>query len=259
MRIPIEDTYPNKPIDIVLLTCNRCNIAELFIDDLYARVKYPEKIRLIVVDDDSVDDTPKMLERKQQEGKVHVFLSAPSTNICQAYNRGFEYVKSPYFLMAQEDIRVPKVGPDDVIEQLISLMEKYPEYGGIGCRIERIPNMDWALGNEDVAPARKSLSCYLRIQLKDDYERMGKLNERKGWDDIEFLGKIRSIGLEGGWAKNLWCSHARGYAPNRNYNVKPRTWGFNHLTRMNQAIERKPYPKVDEWTNVPLPGEKIYR
>ena len=258
MRAPKEETYPNKTIDVVLLTCNRSAVTEQGIDDLYARVKYPDKIRLIVVDDDSVDDTPNMLKKKQEEGKVHVIISAPSTNICQGYNRGFEHVVSPYFLMMQDDIRIPKLEPD-IIEQLIGLMEKYPEQGGIGCRIERIPNMDWALGNEDIAPARKSLSCYFRIQLKNDYEKMGRLDERKGWDDINFLARIRNVGLEGSWAKNLWCSHARGYAPNRNYNIKPRSWGFNHLTRMNQAIERKPYPKVDEWTNVPLPGEKCYR
>lgn len=259
MRVEPNLTYPNTTIDIVALTCNRCEVAEKGIDDLFERIKYPDKVRLIVVDDESVDDTPKMLERKKQEGKVHLIISAPSTNISQAYNRAFEHVQSPYFIMMQEDIRIPKYDDKDIIERLIELMEKYPEYGGIGCRIERIPNMDWALGNEDVAPARKSLSAYFRIQLKSDYDRMGWLDERRGWDDVNFLARIRSIGLEGGWAKNLWASHARGYAPNRNYNVKPRSWGFNHLSRMNQAIEAKPYPKVDEWTNVPLPGEKVYR
>lgn len=259
MRILSEDTYPNKTIDIVLLTCNRCKIAEESINDIYDRVKHPDKIRLIVVDDESVDDTPQMLERMKQEGKVHVLISAPSTNICQAYNRGFEHVQSPYFLMMQEDIRIPRLEPKDVIEQMIDLMEKYSNAGGIGCRIERIPNMNWALGNEDLAPARKSLSCYFRIQTKEDYINMGKLNEGRGWDDVNFFHRITAMGREAWWAKNLWCSHARGYAPNRNYNVKPRSWGFNHLSRMNQAIERKPYPKVHPDTNVPLPGEKCYR
>jgi GT2 family glycosyltransferase len=259
MKIQKELTYPNQPIDVLLLTCNRGHIAELSIDDLYERVKYPEKIRLIVVDDASVDGTQDMLRRKQDEGMVDVLLTEPNSTICQAYNRGFEHVQSEYFLMMQDDIRVPKLEPLDVIEQLIDLMEKYPEQGGIGCRIERIPNMDWSLGNEDIAPARKALSCYFRIQRKSDYEKFGGMDDKKAWDDINFLAKIRSLGLEGSWAKNIWCSHARGYAPDRNYIVKPRAWGFNHLTRMNQAIERKPYPKVDEWTNIPLPGEKIYR
>jgi len=259
MRILKEEIYPNKTIDVVVLTCNRCNISEKFIDDLYERVKYPDKIRLIVVDDESTDNTLNMLKEKKEQKKVDVIISAQSKNLCQAFNRGFNEVSSPYFLMAQDDIRIPKIEPD-VIEQLIDLMEKYPNYGGIGCRIERVPNMNWDLGDDNIAPARKALPAYFRIQLKSDYELMGKLDENRVWDAPEFLRRIRAINLEGGWAKNIWSSHARGYAPNRNYNILPRNWGTNHLTRTNQAIKEKPYPQIDEWTNIPLNnGQKIYK
>lgn len=258
-RVHPDNRYPNKTIDIVLLTANRKECSEKTIDYICDRVQHPDKIRLIVIDDGSTDGTKEMLDKKKEEGKVAIIIhNTEHQTLSAAYNMGFKHVKSDYFMMCQDDIRIPKL-EQDIIIQLQDLMEKYPNYGGIGTRIERIPNMDWTLGNEDLAPARKSLSAYFRIQLKSDYEKMGMLNASKTWDDVNFLLRIREIGLEGAWAKNLWSSHKMGYAPNRNYKHKPRLWGFGHLTRMNQAIERKPYPRVDENTNVPLDGEKCYR
>jgi len=258
-RVHPKNRYPHKKIDIIMLSANRKDNTEKTIDYIYDRVEYPDKIRLIVVDDESVDGTIEMLERKCKEGKVDVLINRTENTISAAYNIGFRHVTSEYFVMAQDDLRIPKITPD-VIIQLQDLMEKYPEQAGIGTRIERIPNMNWSLGNEDLAPARKALSAYFRIQLSSDFKKMGMLNPKKVWDDVSFLHKVRTnLKMDGSWAKNLWCSHKMGYAPDRNYKVVPRKWGFGHLTRMNQAIEKKPYPKVHKLTNIPLPGEKVYK
>ena len=254
--------YPESKIDIILLSCNRVKNTMQTIDRLYYALKYPGLINLIVVDNESIDGTYEYLQKELKNGRVHILETCPDVDpITKAYNIGFKHVASDYFIMMQDDIDIPKLEPRDIIEQLIELIEKHPEQGGIGCRIERIPNMNWDLGNEDLAPARKALSCYFRIQRKSDYEKMGMLDEHKSWDDINFLEKIRKIGLEGSWAKNLWCSHARGYCLDRAYTVKPRKWGWagGIHSRMNQAIFKKPYPAVDSDTCVPLPGEKIYR
>lgn len=258
-RVHPNNRYPNKTIDIIMLSANRKECTEKTIDYIYDRVEYPDKIKLIVVDDESVDGTVEMLKQKKKDGKVNILLNSGNNTISAAYNAGFAYVKSEYFLMMQNDIRAPKLNPDFIV-QFQNLMEKYPEQAGIGAKIERVPNMDWTLGNKDLVPARKALSAYCRIQLRDDYRRMGMLNSQKTWDDINFLYKVREVlKMDCSWAKNIWCSHKMGYAPNRNYKIVPRKWGFGHLARMNQAIEKKPYPKVDEFTNIPLPGEKIYR
>jgi len=254
--------YPQSKIDIILLSCNRVENTKKTIDRIYYALKYPEMINLIVVDNESVDGTYEYLQEEVKNGRVHILETCPDVDpITKAYNIGFKHVTSDYFLMSQDDIDIPRLEQKDVIEQLIDLMEKYPDHGGIGLRIERIPNMNWSLGNEDLAPARKALSCYFRIQRKEDYEKMGMLNERKAWDDINFLERMRACGKECSWTKNIWCSHARGYCLDRAYLVKPRKWGWagGIHSRMNQAIFRKPYPRVDVDTCIPLPGEKIYR
>jgi hypothetical protein len=163
----------------------------------------------------------------------------------------------------QDDITVPDLEPC-VIQQLIGLMEKYPENARIGCRIQRIPNMDWAAGNEDIVPARKAASAYFRIHRRADVEKLGDYPfGNQTWDDVAWARQARSkLGMEVSWAKNLWADHSRGYCPNRGYNVIDRKWGWGEIVgshSRNQEILRKPYPQIDPKTNIPLPGEKIYR
>lgn len=244
--------------DIILITCNRIEKTRETIDELYKRIKVP--FRLIVVDDMSIDGTAEYLKEQKELGRVHVFESLENSNICQAYNKGFEHVQSKYFITMQDDITVPDLEPD-VIIQLIDLMEKYPDAGSIGCRIQRIPNLDWAAGTEDVLPARKAASAYFRIQKREDMMKMMPYPfGNQSWDDMAMTKQVRKkLHKECYWAKNLWCDHSRGYCLDRGYLVKPRKWGTGIHTRTRQAHIDKPYPKVDPKTCVPLPGEKVYR
>jgi glycosyltransferase involved in cell wall biosynthesis len=245
-------------IDIILLTCNRVDNSRETIDQLHKRIKVP--FRLIVIDDESVDGTQEYLKEQVELGRVDVFSSLKNSNICQAYNKGFEYVESDYFFCMQDDITVPDLDLC-VTTQLIELLEKYPENASIGCRIQRIPNLDWSAGNEDIVPARKAASAYFRVHRKSDVEKLGKEPfGNKSWDDMAWVSQVRNVlKMEASWAKNLWADHSRGYCPERGYHVKPRKWGTGIHSRLEQEIARKPYPKIDLKTNKPLPGEKIYR
>ena len=251
--------YPNNKIDIILLTCNRKDITKKTIEDLYERVNYPDKIRLIVVDDESVDGTTEMLRELKGQDLIDILIeSKEHKNICMGYNEGFKHIKSEYFICMQDDITIPKLEPKDVIEQLIDFMEKYPDHGGIGCRIQHIPNMNWQPG--DLTPARKSLSAYFRISRKSDFEDSENPFGRRDWDDQAFVSIIRNKkGMECSWANNLWCDHSRGYCEDRGYKVLPRKWGTGIHSRTTQSYTRKPYPKIDPLTNIPLQGEKLYR
>lgn len=254
MRVKEKDRYPNKEIDIILLSCNRKDNTKKTIDKLYSRVKDVSKIRLIVVDNKSVDGTYEMLRDYKERGLVNVLLSSPDdSTISESYNIGFASVKSEYFIMAQDDIDIPKLEPKDVIEQLQDLMEKYPEQVGIGCLIERIPNLNLSKGNSDLIPARKSLSAYFRIQTKKDFEEMGMLNPKKTWDDLNFQVRAREVlGKDCSWSRNIYCSHKRGYCKDRGYLTKPRKWGVGIHSRECQDWIVKPYPEVDPLTNKPL-------
>ena len=254
MIVPKEKQYPNTKISIVLLTCNRKDNTKETIDQLYKRVKYPEKIHLIVVDNNSVDGTYKLLQEYKEKGMVDVLISSPDdSTISESYNIGFKCVESEYWIAQQDDITIPKLEPKDVIEQLIDLMEKYPKQVGIGLRIQRIPNLSLKNGNSDLIPARKSLSAYFRIQTKEDFIRMGMLNPKKIWDDVNFQMRVRGV-LEKdcSWTRNIYADHSRGYCKDRGYLVKPRKWGTGIHSREHQDWIDRPYPEINPITNIPI-------
>ena len=246
-----------NPIDILLLTCNRGHLSKRTIDGIIERTRTP--YRLIVIDNNSTDDTVDILKKFDSENKIHklILLDKEHTvNIAGAYNIGLEYVESEYFMTMQDDVIVPDVEPD-WIQQLIALMEKNPGHGGIGCRIQRIPNMKWLDG--DLTPARRSLSAYARIQKKSDIDKLQDGFGLRDWDDLAFVSQVRGkLKKECSWANNLWCNHIGHAVENRGYpDGYKRMWGWDK----NRVLDftHKPYPQIDPKTNKPLPGEKIYR
>lgn len=242
----------NKPIDIILITCNRVETTKVAIDQLYKRLKTP--FRLIVVDNESVDGTYEYLQEEKRGGRIHSLETCPEElPITMSYNIGFKQVESPLFITMQDDIIVPDLDIC-VIQQLADLINKYPDYAGIGCRIQRIPNINWTLGNEDLVPARKALSAYFRIQRKEDFEKLGEdpFGVRQ-WDDLAFVHQVRNLlKKECGWAKNIWCDHSMGYCKDRGYLVKPRKWGTGIHSRTDQSYIEKPYPEINPKTNIPV-------
>jgi len=234
-----------KEIDIILITYNRLQLSKQTIEELYKRTKTP--FRLIIVDNVSEDGTRDYLkELAIKNENVELVLLDKPVNICMAYNEGFKRVKSELFITMQDDVIIPELEPD-VIQQLINLINKYPEQGGIGCRVQKIPNVIWTDG--DLSPARKALSAYFRIQRKKDVIKMGGFGNR-WWDDLAFAAKIRSIGKEVSWANNLWCNHTGYMVPNKGYGKRKRRWGWSEA-RMNVYL-KKPYPKIDPKTNIPI-------
>ena len=245
-----------KPIYIIITTCNRKHFIKSTIDALYDRLENPEFIQLIVVDDSSTDGTLEYLQEMKETGKIYKIISMDFDNLCEMYNEGFKHVKSEYFIVTQDDLIIPKLKPD-VVEQLIALMKKYPNQGGISCRIQHIPNMEWLEG--DLTPARKGLAAYFRIQKRSDMMIANGFGNRQR-DEISFSSQLSKIGKKTSWANNLWCNHI-GHCVDRGYEIKPRKWGTGIHSRMlkKRDIERKPYPKIDLITNKPIKGEKIYR
>lgn len=246
---------------IILLTCNRKKFSKRTIDGFYERLINPHFIHLIVIDNNSTDGTVELLKEYEFDGKIDKLILLGEdevVNVSNAYNTCFKYVESEFFFTAQDDIVIPKLEPD-VAEQLIMLLEKNSEAAMVASRIQRIPNLQVNMGNEDLIPARRALSAYFRVQRQSEFKKMGENPfSTKKWDDVGTLINVREkLGKEGYWARNLYCDHLGYMSDNRGYPadyVNKFAWS----TRKSDNI-RKPYPKIDPLTNVPLPGEKIYR
>lgn len=242
---------------IILLTCNRKALSKIAIDSLFERLINPQFIHLIVIDNNSFDGTVEMLKEYKDQGKISKLIllgDGETVNIATAYNMGIKYVESDWFITMQDDIRISKLNPD-IVEQLISLMEKYPDHGAISARIQRIPNLEINDGNEDLIPCRKSISAYFRIQKKSDMLKLETCFGTKDWDDLAMKQQMDTIGKKASWCRNIWVDHM-GHADNRGYpDGYERAWGWG-----NKKVDpRKPYPKINSETCEPLAGEKIYR
>lgn len=246
---------------IILLTSNRKEFSQKTIDGYYERLINPHFIHLIVIDNNSQDGTVDMLRKYEKEGKIHKLIllgEGEAVNISNAYNMGFQYVESEYFVTGQDDIVISKLEPD-LFERLVELMEKYPNAGMMATRIQRIPNLLVNESDDYVIPSRRALSAYFRVQRKSDFEKMGENPfSTRDWDDIGTLENVRNkLGKEGYWAKDLWCDHLGYTTENRGYpDGYKRMWGWNNRASDNK---RKPYPQIDPLTCKPLDGQKIYR
>ena len=149
----------------------------------------------------------------------------------------------------QDDVVVPKLSPC-VVEQLVGLMEDFPEYGSIGCRIQRVPNVDFTVSGK-VVPIRKSLASYFRIHRRSDIVKCGGFGDRR-WEATGINQQLATIGKKCGWAKDLWCDHL-GYCENRGFPdwyIKENAWPYKD--KRQQDYIKRPYPKIDPLTNVPI-------
>ena len=247
-----------KPIDIIIATYNRRSLLQKTIEGIEARTKTP--YRLIVVDNCSkADDTILYLKSLKKSGRISVLLlNDKNVGASQAFNKGFEYVESELFITTDDDIVPPDLEPD-WLEQLICLFNKYyPEYGTISLRQARMVNVYFAeewiphYPNNELGESRHSSCSWLRIQKKSDVEKIpSKFGGRMKFSSLHFNAVMRNLGFRRGYAKNIWAHHTGYGAPNKGY---PK--GFTDYARYskNKAItaQRKPYPKIDPKTHVPI-------
>ena len=234
-------------IDIVQTTWNRAELLKKSLDGFFERTKTP--YRFIIVDNGSTDWTIPYLKGLLEERKISVLVKdGKKRSIAGAFSKGFEYVRSDYFITTNDDIIPPDLEPD-WIQQLISLMEKYPEHGGIDCRIQEIPNVNWANEHPDLSYPRKSLGGYLRIQRKSDVEEMGGFGDRT-WDDIEFFKRMTSIGKKCAYAKHIWANHLGYTVENKGYGTFKDYPLYND--KFANRFRRKPDPSINPKTNEPI-------
>ena len=89
-----------KPIDIILVTCNRLKFLKQSIQTMEDRLTTP--FRLIIINNHSVDGTTEWLEELKKTAKYEIILvnntieNAPLLSGC--YTQGLKYVESDYFV-----------------------------------------------------------------------------------------------------------------------------------------------------------------
>lgn len=215
-------------IDICMLSCNRARLTDLSIRTLQERTTTEH--RLIVLDNGSQDDSPKVLRQLKSEGLIDVLeLSDTNRGVHWGFNRLLDAAKSaPYYVCTDNDL-IPCVPLDgcDWLSRLIKLADEHPGYGAIACR----PHI--LIGEpgdrfKDSPPVRhmSHIGAHLRIM------RTGAVRAVGGWKKTEepsrnnedwwIGGKLKKeAGLDVGYSRDIRAIHLWG---SEEENEDP--WGY---------------------------------
>lgn len=194
-----------------MVSYNRKWFTHRAINAIKERTKTP--YRLIVVDNNSDDDSQKLLYDFKQEGVVHhLILLGENYGIHMAKNYGLALVRdSKYYIDTDNDLLCPDLEPD-WIQSLINLMDKNPDYGAISCRPQVLVGRG---GNEfnvdtDVVEFNHT-GAHLRIMKTD------VVKKAEGWEktweakrnheDHYIAAKLHDQGLKVGYARDIRCWH----------------------------------------------------
>ena len=95
-------------ISIIVPIFNRCTTIERCLNSIFDQDYPPEKIEVIVVDDGSVDDTPKILKRYQHTHNIRI-LQQSNRGVSSARNLGLKYSKYSWIaFLDSDDYWMPK-------------------------------------------------------------------------------------------------------------------------------------------------------
>jgi glycosyltransferase involved in cell wall biosynthesis len=117
-------------VSIVIGTYNRCRLLERAIECLVAQ---PKDIRfeIIVVDNNSTDETCKVVNSFQQSDFPVRYVFEPHQGISHARNAGIIHSRSPIVAFTDDDVRVAP----DWVSTIKKTFDAHPEIGFIGGKV----------------------------------------------------------------------------------------------------------------------------
>lgn len=128
----INEASNQPPIDIILLTYNRCSYFQKTVAALIHHTRYP--YRLIVVDNNS---SPEMRSYLQETAGLYDQLILNEENYhTVAFQRGIACTKSDPYIVSDPDILVPALDGPCWLERLVRLHQAYPEMGLIALNLD---------------------------------------------------------------------------------------------------------------------------
>ena len=119
-------SHDDIQVSTVIVSYNTCNITDECIASVKAQTRCSHEI--IVVDNNSTDDTLNMLKTKYPE--VTLIKNPSNTGFAKANNQGFAIAKGKYFFMLNPDTVIL----DRAIDKLVGFMENNPDVGACGPR-----------------------------------------------------------------------------------------------------------------------------
>ena len=174
-------------IYIVIPAHNEEAFIEEMLDSLVHQTLLPEKI--VVVDDESSDNTLKVVTRLQEK---HSLISLvrnksseahlPGSKVVNAFYSGFETLDEDYDIICKFDADL--IFPPDYLEKISAHFESDERIGMAGGFCHIYQNEKWILEN---LTNKDHIRGALKAYRKNCFRQIGGLKPSMGWDTVDEL------------------------------------------------------------------------
>ena len=134
-------------VSIVLLTWNRAPFLEICLREMFASLSSDVSKEIILMDNCSDDETPRILERYATLPDVRIVRNKVNMRL-NAYKKLFPMARGEFVIEVDDDILRFPVGFD---KTLVEYMKGYSDYGYIALNVEQ---------NEKTNGAKPAIECY---------------------------------------------------------------------------------------------------
>lgn len=221
----MADTRSTKPIDIWMVSFQRCQMTENAINYLFMRTRYP--YRLFVVDNHSTDGSWQMIKRMEEHGRVFMGVqTSRNVGIHMAHNIGLSLVDSTLCISTDNDIYVPDLYEIDGkcwLEQMVDLMND-PEnrnYAAIACQphaflgAKALENADNGVFEVPMCGAHMRMMRANLVREVGGWER--RYDANRNHEEKTICSRLQSIKAKVGYASDIHCYHDFGDDNNWGY------------------------------------------
>ncbi len=129
-----------EPTDIILLAFNRPAHLVRMVEAIEQRTRHP--YRLTIVDNGSEADLRAWLH--DERDRFHQVIFNRENLHLAGLQVGIERTESARYVVSDADLVPPDLGPDRCwLGELHALLDRHPDFGMVGCRIEGLPMPEW--------------------------------------------------------------------------------------------------------------------
>ncbi len=179
---------PEVPSILIIIPCyNEGFFVSYFLESLFSQV-YSGKVSIIVVDDNSNDNSYDILTRFQKPYKnLSVIKSLsnsknhqPGSKIISAFYKGLEYYKKKYDIICKFDADI--ILPKNYLELIAKEFLKNPRAGIVSGHLYIKDNDKWVYENISNKDATRGP---IKAYRKKCFQQIGGLKSSIGWDTID--------------------------------------------------------------------------
>lgn len=237
-----QDGQEIKWIDILMVTYERLQLTCETLVSIKDHTDYLH--RVIVVDNGS--DNQEALVAFKSAGLVDILILLDKNyGLEPAKMYGLPFVRSPIFVNTDNDcLPRPRVNGRDWLTDLVQLMYDSPRYAAIACPPQVFvgANRDELLAGPDPVKAWDKAGGSLRLMRTDLVRDVGgwrsapaDMVEANRSEEWHICGKLRALGYQVGYAKDIDCFHMFG---------DDEQWGYGDKEHYHRDIHPRPTDKL---------------